>query len=154
MPIDTRAGTSASRGGWSGINSGRGVAESAQTPADADTADVPAPSAPAPGNEDVTLETLIEPKLLVTVGQLRQALLDIGGEFAHRDHAVMSVSTSSEAESASSRALVNAPCPHFSSSRETLSAVDDVSTVTLLAFMNDLSVSAVGSDSRGRHKSR
>ena len=36
-----------------------------------------------PSNEDITLETLIEPKLLVTVGQLRQAFLHIGGEFAH-----------------------------------------------------------------------
>ena len=42
-----------------------------------------------PGNEDVTLETLFESKLLVTVGQFRQAFLDIGREFAHRNHAVM-----------------------------------------------------------------
>ena len=48
MPIDTRAGTSASRGGWPGIAPGRGGSGKCAKPlADADTADVPAPSAPA-----------------------------------------------------------------------------------------------------------
>ena len=37
---------------------------------------------------------------------------------------------------------MNAPCPHFSSSRESLSAFEDVSTVTLLAASTDLSKSA------------
>src|SRR5262245_7182937 len=41
-----------------------------------------------PGNEDITLETLIDPELLVTLGQQCQMLLHIGGEIAHRDHAV------------------------------------------------------------------
>jgi hypothetical protein len=36
-----------------------------------------------PINEDITLEALIEPKLLITVGRLGQVFLEIGGEFAH-----------------------------------------------------------------------
>jgi hypothetical protein len=40
------------------------------------------------GNKDITLETLIEPKLLIAAGQLRQMFLDIGGDFAHRHRAV------------------------------------------------------------------
>jgi len=46
------------------------------------------PSRSQPDNEDIALETLIEPKLLITTGQLLQAFLHVGGEFAHRDHAV------------------------------------------------------------------
>ena len=54
----------------------------------------------------------------------------------------VSMSPPAEPDSASSSTLVNAPCPHFSSSRESLSAVEDVSTVTLLAASTDLSMSA------------
>src|SRR5260370_294539 len=50
----------------------------------------------------------------------------------------------SSAENASSNTLVNAPCPHFSSSREILSAFEDVSTVTLPAAIINFSTSAAG----------
>jgi hypothetical protein len=41
-----------------------------------------------PRYEDVALEALIEPELLIAASQLRQVLRDIGRQFGHRDHAV------------------------------------------------------------------
>ncbi len=36
-----------------------------------------------PDNEDVALETLIEPELLIAAGQPRQVFRHIGGQFGH-----------------------------------------------------------------------
>ena len=36
-----------------------------------------------PGNEDVTLKALVKPELLFAAGQVRQVLLNIGGQFSH-----------------------------------------------------------------------
>ena len=76
------------------------------------------------------------------VARYFQVFVDIGGEFAHRDHAVL---ISIGPDSASSNTWMKALCCHFSSSRETWSAFEDVSTVTLPAANTDFSTSAAGS---------
>ena len=48
----------------------------------------PRPLGLQPRYEDVALEALIEPELLIAAGQLRQVLRDVGRQFGHRDHAV------------------------------------------------------------------
>ena len=48
----------------------------------------PRPLGLQPRYEDVALEALIEPELLIAAGQLRKVLRDIGRQFGHRDHAV------------------------------------------------------------------
>jgi hypothetical protein len=40
------------------------------------------------GNEDVALETLIDPELLITIGQTVQVFPDIIDKLAYRDHAI------------------------------------------------------------------
>ena len=102
-----------------------------------------------PGNEDIALETLIEPKLLITIGEVRQALLDIAGEFAHRDHAVMIGIDFVGGGQSIEQCFGERTMPPFFILVRDLVCRGRVSTVTLLAFITDFSVSAAGNEFEG-----
>src|SRR5207253_8665818 len=64
--------------------------------------------------------------------------------YSYPDHRTLRSFPTRRSSDLSSKTLVNAPCCHFSSSRESLSALEDVSTVTLLAASTDFRTSAAG----------